>query len=457
MKKRRRTHFSPVPKNPAPGGAGATPAFVSLIPRSTRLEEPFPVADLSADRLSDIVHLSESGASSSLFRLARACILHDGHVQTELFKRKNAVLGDPISVQPWDPDDPADVEASSACEKLLAALPSLPDALAHLLDASLYPLSLVEKCFGPADPSNPDLGRRTALLDLVPVPYRLIAWDADGYPAVDTSTAALRPADGFRSDLPPLDPNHFILHRGHLIQAPDRYGGPLRAVLWLWLLSCMSITWWARHLERYGSPFIVGRYDDSSSDRDRRVLEAAISYAQQLGGLVVSSGSTIDLKEAATAATNGFADFRSACRDEISRLILGQTLSSTASPTGIGSGATSLQAEVRQDIRRFDARRLAATLRFQLLAPWLLLNGYAGRPPVVLFAEDTSEETERTSKVLGELYNAGLEPTDDALPEISERIGFPIQRRTLAPAAPGGGGYPAFFRGLPPPGDPSFF
>ena len=452
MKKHRKSLFKPA----TPGGAGGPPAVVSLVPRSTRLEDPFPVADLSADRLSDIVHLSESGASSALFRLARACILHDAHVQTELFKRKNAVLGDPISLQPWDPDNPADAEAATACEKLLASLPSLPDALAHLLDAALYPLALLEKCFGPADPANPDLGRRTALLDLVPVPYRLIAWDADGLPAVDTS-APLRPADGFRSDLPPLDSDRFILHRGHLIQAPDRFGGPLRAVLWLWLLSSMSITWWVRHLERYGSPFIVGRYDDSSSDRDRRVLEAAISYAQQLGGLVVSSGSSIDLKEAASAASPGFADFRAACRDEISRLILGQTLSSTASPTGIGSGATSLQAEVRQDIRRFDARRLAATLRFQLLAPWLRLNGYSGRPPVVLFAEDTSEETERTSKILSTLYNAGLEPTDDALPEISERIGFPIQRRALAPAAPGGGGLPVFFRGLPPPSDPSFF
>lgn len=425
---------------------------VSSIFRFSRMESPFSVADLSADRLSSIVHLSECGSSSALFRLVRSCLLHDAHVQAEFFKRKNAVLGDPLTIQPWDPDVQADVEAAAACEKLLAAIPSLQAALSHLLDATIYPLSLVEKCFGPADPSNPDLGRRTALVDLVPVPYRLVAWDSDGNPTVDPSED-IRPIDGFRADLAPLDPDRFILHRGHLIQAPDRFGGPLRAILWLWLLSSMSITWWARHLERYGSPFIVGHYDDSSSDHDRHVLEAAISYSQQLGGLVVSSGSSIDLKEAASAGTPGFEAFRAACRAEISRLILGQTLSSTASPTGIGSGAANLQADVRQDIRRFDARLLSETIRSQLLAPWLALNGYAGRPPVVTFAEDTTEEVARTAEVLGKLAGAGLEPADDALPTLSERIGFPIRRRN---PALGGGGAPSFFR-CKAPEDPSFF
>ena len=177
--------------------------------------------------------------------------------------------------------------------------------------------------------------------------------------------------------------------------------------------------------------------------------------ATQLGGLVISSNSSIDLAESSKDSGSAFSSLRAECRAEISRLILGQTLSATASPTGIGSGAADLQADVRNDIRRFDARALSATLREQLLAPWLALNGFPGHPPVVSFAEDTSAETARTADVLGKLSAAGLEPTDDALPGLSERIGFPIQRRPApSPAGPGGSGL-GFFRGAPL--DPSLF
>jgi phage gp29-like protein len=432
-RKKPRTHLPSLGKKDGklPNIGKSAPVLVSL---NSPLERAFAVANMDADRLSSIIAASENGFSDELFRLARAAILTDSHIQAELFKRKNAVLGDPISVQPWDPEDASDKEAADAVEALFAAVPDWQDALGHLLDAVLWPVSLAEKVYGPADPARPELGRRTALLALHPVPYRLLAWDEDGNPTVAPSDDAFARSQGF-SVSPPLDRERYVLHRGHLLTAPDRYGGPLRAVLWLWLLSSMSLTWWARHLERYGSPFIVGRYDDSGSDRDRNVLEAAISYANQLGGLVVSAGTSVELHEAATAGTDGFERFRAACRAEISRLILGQTLSSTATPTGIGQGASEIQNEVRQDIRRFDGRRLAATLREQIALPWLRLNGYTGRAPTITFAEDTSEETARTAEVLGKLSAAGLEPTDDALPEISERIGFAIQRKA-APAAP---------------------
>lgn len=430
---------------------------VSLVPRDTSAARTLPVADLDADRLADILRSSENGSSSALFRLAAAVILQDGHIQAELFKRKLAVLGDALSVQPFDPHDPADVQASDACAALLAQLPELEQALTHLLDGTLFPLAILEKTYAPADPSQPALGRRVALRALTPVPATLLAWDVDGLPTVDPDAERF-PRGGFRSDLPPLDPSRFIVHRSHGLTLPDRFGGPLRAVFWLWLLSSMSISWWARCLERYGAPFIVGRYDDSSSDSDRRVLESAISMATQLGGLVISSASSVELAESSKDSGAAFSALRAECRAEISRLILGQTLSAIASPTGLGNGAADLQADVRNDIRRYDSRQLAATVRLQLLAPWLRLNGYPGNPPAVSFADDTSAETARTADVLGKLSAAGLEPTDDALPALSERIGFPIQRRTLPAASPfagPGGAGTGFFRGRPL--DPSLF
>ena len=57
-------------------------------------------------------------------------------------------------------------------------------------------------------------------------------------------------------------------------------------------------------------------------------------------------------------------------------------------------------------------------------------------------------ESAATGTILTSLSQAGLEPTDDALPIISEKVGFTVQRQSApaagAPFAPGAPGRPPF-------------
>lgn len=425
------------------------PQHVRVTPISDRNEIPLSFAGMDVDQVASVIRQSENGNSAPFWRMCRTIILNDAHIQSELFKRKNAVLGDDLTVTPWS-NAQKDVEAADAAEAMLTNLPSLMPALMHLMDSVVYPISIVEKVFGPADPFRPELGRRTALVELVPVPYRLIGWDSNGQPVVTD-----RENLGGYLDMPPIDLNRYVIHRGHALSSPDRYGGPMRTIFFLALLSAMGTTWWARYLERFGSPFIVGRVD-SEDDRDRRILEAAISYANQIGGMVISNASQVELKEAAGSAGDGFEKFKAHCRAEISRIILGQTLSSITSNTGMGDGTADLQGEVRQDVRKFDSRTTGARVRTDIVAQWLSLNGYTGRAPTITFTGDTTEEIKRTIDGIKSLSEAGFEPTDDALPDISERVGYPIQRKASpvpgdvditanSAAAPGGGGR-SFFR-----------
>ena len=398
-----------------------------LTPVGDRHEIPLRFSGLDVDQVVSVIRQSENGNSAEFWRLCRTVILQDGHIQAELFKRKNAVLGDDLTVTPWSTEK-RDVEASDAAEAMLQNLPSLFTALMHLMDGCIYPVTIAEKVFGPADPSRPELGRRTALVELVPVPYRLIHWNQDGLPVVSDKDGVS--FGGFR-DAPPIDRARYVEHRGHMLSAPDRYGGPMRSIFFLALLSGAATTWWARFLERYGAPFIVGHADDAN-DNDRNILESAISLATQLGGLVISDGSQIDLKEASGASGDSYEKFKAHCRAEISRIILGQTLSSIASNTGMGDGTANLQGEVRDDVRKFDSRLLGETIRTQIVAQWLALNGFSGRAPTISFAGDTTEEITRTLNGIQSLAGAGLEPADDAIPVLSERIGYPIQRRAAA-------------------------
>jgi len=129
----------------------------------------------------------------------------------------------------------------------------------------------------------------------------------------------------------------------------------MRSIVFWWLLSVMDRDWWARALERFGSPFIVARYDQAD-DKTRSKLEIALSMATRLFGVVVSKETEIELKEAASSQSgDAFDKFHTVCQREKSKHILGQTLSSEAQGTGLGSGVAKGQSDVRNDIRQFDA------------------------------------------------------------------------------------------------------
>ena len=231
-----------------------------------------------------------------------------------------------------------------------------------------------------------------------------------------------------------VTPERYIVHRCDLMPVPDNWGGAMRSILFWWLLRTMSRQWWADLLERFGVPFLKGKYSD---DKGKATLERAFRLAVRLGAIVVSKNTEVEVVQAANSdASNSHERFITICNQEISKLIVGQTLSSTASPTGeLGGGTANLQGEVRDDIRKADAKSLAATIRGQLFEQLLAINGQTGRAPKILFGSESVREQTATLSVIGKLHEAGLEPDDDALNTISERIGFGI-RRAAPPQSP---------------------
>ena len=291
------------------------------------------------------------------------------------------------------------------------------------MNATLFPVAVVEKVFAPRP------GGGFALKALVPVHYQLL----------DYSQGAMRvfDVDDTGTPLPTsheVTPERYIVHRSDLMPAPDNWGGAMRSILFWWLLRTMSRQWWADLLERFGVPFLKGKYSD---EKGKSTLERAFRLAVRLGAIVVSKNTEVEVVQAASGdASNSHERFITICNQEISKLVVGQTLSSAPSPTGeLGGGTANLQGEVRDDIRKADAKSLAATLRGQLFDQLLAINGRPGRAPKILFGSESAREQAATLTVIGKLRAAGLEPDDDALDTLSERIGFGI-RRAAAPQSP---------------------
>ena len=387
-----------------------------------RRELPSVVRHISADRLMGIIEEAQNGDTRELFALYRDVISNDNQVRSEFMKRKIAVLGDPVSVIPFKKGEPDDVAAAELCGDVVDNS-TFADAQSWLMNATLFPVAVVEKVFAPRP------GGGFALKALVPVHYQLL----------DYSQGALRiyDVDDTGTPLPTsheVTPERYIVHRCDLMPAPDNWGGAMRSILFWWLLRTMSRQWWADLLERFGVPFLKGKYSD---EKGRSTLERAFRLAVRLGAIVVSKNTEVEVVQAASGdASNSHERFITLCNQEISKLIVGQTLSSSASPTGeLGGGTANLQGEVRDDIRKADAKLLAATLRGQLFEQLLAINGKTGRAPKILFGSESVREQSATLTLIGKLHEAGLEPDDDALDNLSERLGFGI-RRAAPPQSP---------------------
>lgn len=383
-----------------------------------RRELPSQVRHMSADRLAGIIELAQNGDTRELFALYRDVITNDNQVRSEFMKRKIAVLGDPVSVVPFQKKEQDDVDASAFCSDVLDN-PTFADAESWLMNATLYPVAVVEKVFE----ARPDGG--FALKALVPVHYQLL----------DYSQGEMRIFDVDENGNPmptshEVTPERYIVHRCDLMPAPDNWGGAMRSILFWWLLRTMDRQWWGDALERFGVPFLKGKYSD---EKGKATLERAFRLAVRLGAIVVSKNTEVEIVQAASSdSSQSYERFITICNQEISKLIVGQTLSSNASPTGeLGGGTANLQGEVRDDIRKADAKALAATFRSQLFDQLLAINGKPGRSPKILFGSESSAELSASLSLISKLKEAGLEPDDDALNTLSERLGFGIRRAAV--------------------------
>lgn len=404
---------------------------VRQMPRST-------AADLDVDRVWEITQDAEAGNLGGLMALYREMVVAGSHLQGRFMERKEAVLGDTLTVLPADKENADDIAAADIARDMIDNCRDWETFCAHLLDSTLYPVALAEKTFRASSrlvslTKGGTFRLSYEVASITPVPHDLLTHINGRLQICETDERGMVKASYFDPE-----PARYIIHRGHLLGVSDNFGGPMRSIIYWWLLGHMDRDWWARFLDKYGTPFLVGKYNQSDY-ASRSILMQAFQFATRLGGLVVSRDTEIELKQAAaTDSGEAFQTFHRVANEEISKLIGGQTLSSDAKATGMGSGVAKNQGEVRQDKRSSDARRLGACLRYGLLEQYLAINGVKGRTPKLVFGADSVDESAGAGELLANLNKANLEPTDEALPVLSERLGFQVQRIAAPVVVPGG-------------------
>lgn len=396
------------------------PTRTVIVRSDTRYDPESATSSIDVDSLHGTIEEARAGDTRRLFALYRDILVGTAHIQAEFNTRKLAIVGERPNIQAVSDDPGAPQVIRDHVADMWRGCSGTREAITHLLDACLWPVSVVEKTYRPTTG-----GLRYTLASLKPVPYHLLDY-MEGRLRIRDVDCHGQPLQTFREP----DPSRYIIHRGHLLTSvPDNFGGPMRAALFWWLFATQGRDWWVRFLERFGSPFIVGKYD-TASPGDRSLLSNAFSAATRIFGLVVSRDTEIELHAAATTSHGeAFSDFHGSANRELSKLILGQTMTSEAQSTSLGSSQAQVHNEVRGDIRQFDSLSLGQTLREQLFVQFAQINGFdASFCPDITWGTDATDAA-TMSQALTAATSAGLQPADIALPVISARLGFQVERQ----------------------------
>ncbi len=209
-----------------------------------------------------------------------------------------------------------------------------------------------------------------------------------------------------------IPPYKFILPRYNATYY-NPYGERILArVFWPVTFKKGGLKFWVIFSEKYGMPYIIGKHPRGIGDDEIQNLADSLDAMIQDAVAAIPDDSSIELVEAAgkSASADVYRNLIELCNAEISKAILGQTL--TTEVGGRGSYAASkTHFDVRQDIIDADKRLVENTLNE--LIHWIVeINFGKQQPPQFILYEE--EEVDKTLAERDQiLANTGVRFTKD--------------------------------------------
>ncbi len=297
---------------------------------------------------------------------------------------------------------------AATVQEVISGIENWEQALDHLLDALAYGFALVEVVWR-VDRATGHVGVER----LVPHAPWEFAFDAQGGLWRLGDGMARRPSSARAASdpvAPPLlwpRPGEVYVSAHGAQRMPERkflifvsqptverpYGTPLAArVYWYSWFKRQALQDWAQFNANFGSPTPLARYAATTPPSDVDRLTEALERLREQSGLVVPETISVELLESrrASAGASSFRELADWCNDEISKVVLGQTLTTSE---GRRSGSLALgriHEAVRHDYLVADARALGQVLTRQLVR-WIVDFNFGTEAPAPEFVFDVEE------------------------------------------------------------------
>ena len=354
----------------------------------------YPSDGLTPVRLAEIFKEADAGDVLRQAELFEEMEEKDPHLFSQLQTRKNAVTGLDYEVIPFDSDDPRDKEIAEFVEAQLGGIEGFEDIMLDLLDAIGKGFAVSEIMWGY------DEGH-VVVDDIRSRHQKRFFWDS-----VDDSFKVRTQEAPEGIELPK---NKFIVHKYKARSGHPSRAGVLRVVAWMYLFKNYTLKDWVAFCEVFGMPLRLGKYQPGASEDDKRALmQALVAIGADAAGIFPDGTAIEFVNTEKTSSTDLYERLARYCDEQVSKAILGQTLTSDS---GGGSYAQSkTHNDVRHDLTVADCKAIAATLRRDLIRPLVLYNfGEDKRIPYLRFDAEESEDLTQTATVIGTLIReAGL-------------------------------------------------
>ena len=359
------------------------------------------VADgLTPERLAAVLKEADAGDLRRQAELFDQIEERDGHIIGETSKRRNVILEADFKIDPAS-EDTRDVKIAEEAEAWLSDITDFPDVLVSLQDSVGKGFSAFELMWdvseGQAEVENFKFIEQK----------RFLFTDESGIvstvPRLITDDAPLGiEIPGFR----------VMMHRyggksGNVVRS-----GIYRICAWWYLFKNYSIKDWVVFCEVYGMPLRLGKYDQGASEADKDALEIAVRTLGSDAAGIISKSTEIEFLTAGSGSVSCdiYENLARFANKEMSKAILGATL--TADSDGKGSYALgNVHNDVRIDLINADCRAIAATVRSQLIRPWVGFN-YGWDTPV--------------PKYSGSFKKENLRDYADTIDKFADRMDIPV-------------------------------
>jgi len=408
----------------------------------------YPTSGLTPEKLALVIREANAGYYTRLMEIYQEVLEKDTHIKSQLNTRYLAVTGKPWEIKEAS-DDPLDMEIAYAVREGIKYIDRFRTGIRDLLDAIAKGWASGEVMWEWVNTENSDGG----------AVERVYPWAIKARPQIKFT---MDEQENFRLITKtnrvkgePIPDRKFIFHRlpeqGSLLRA-----GVLRTLLWIFLFKNYTIKDWVSFVEVYGQPYRVGKYPVGAGEEYKDVLTQAVIGIATDAGAVIPQNMEIEFKEVnRTGSVQAYEKFAGFCNAEISKIILGQTLTSDVGRGGGGAFALGkVHADVRQDILEADCVDLEETLNSTLVV-WITEFNFGKQvryPEFKIFCEPeedlkTLAETHKAVIVdmglpvakdfLYEKYNIPRPAEGEELLEIPTGGGDPLmaRRRTTLPVA----------------------
>lgn len=370
-----------------------------------------PVVGLTPAKLHQLLTQAEQGNLMALADLGADMEERDGHILSELTKRKQAVNGLDWHVRARRNATTQDKKIAAEVAEWLDDIQDFEMFLFDALDAIGHGYSCQEIKWH-------QLG---SLWLPCSFQHRL----AREFMTPQHHQNELRLNDGSMDGAEFWDFG-WVIHRHKAKSGYVARTGLHRVLAWPFLFKNYGVRDIMEFLEIYGLPIRVGQYPEGATDQEKMtLLRAVMSIGRNAGG-IIPKGMSIDFENAANGDTDNHMALIKWCEQTQSKVIVGGTLLSQAD----GKTSTNAQSKTHENqftmIVESDAKQLARSINDSLISHLMRLNYpniSADRYPEFYFDLTETEDLEVFSQSLSSLVDNGMQIP---LRWAHERTGIPL-------------------------------